>query len=83
VVEHGRSPLGSGAVRPRWRIRSPTVPRPRAGDELPDIGVDEAVDLPVEVQRPDETGVGTAVVVVVQLLAGDAHLLHDVLVLDP
>ncbi len=56
---------------------------PGRRDHLPDPGVDQAVDLAVEVDRALESGVGAAVVVVVQLLAGHAHLLDDVLFLDP
>src|ERR1035437_8135578 len=55
---------------------------PRGSDEAPHVRVDHAVDLEVEVHRSAESRVGAAVVVVVQLLAGDAHLLDDVLVLD-
>ena len=57
--------------------------QPGRRDHLPDPRVDQPVDLAVEVGRSLESCVGAADVVVVELLAGHAHLLDDILLLDP
>src|ERR1035441_7614253 len=55
---------------------------PRRSGVRQDLRVYHAIDLPVEVDRALEAGVGAAVIVVVKLLALHARLLHRVLLLD-
>src|SRR5208337_3504404 len=49
---------------------------------LPDLAIDHAVDLPVEVDGADKAGIGAAGVIAVQLLHGHAALLDDVFLFD-
>src|SRR5208282_965412 len=50
--------------------------------QRPDLHIDHAIDLPVEIDCAFKPGIGSSVVVAVQLLAWDSHLLHCVFLLD-
>src|ERR1039457_716941 len=55
---------------------------PRRPGVRQNLRVHHSIDLPIEVDRTLEAGVGPAVIVVVKLLALHARLLHRVLLLD-
>ena len=82
LLIHSPRTCCTNSLHERGVERGPFLLFPRRRDERPDARVDQTVDLAVEIDRPLEAGIRTAVVVAVQLLAGDAHLLHDELFLD-